>query len=266
LSVAGRPRAGASLRAAYALVYGAAAVFGAALLAPTAVDYVRGLGLVRPVLEVPRPGGAPALVLLVLLGALTMRFALALVQGTRPRLREHAVFLLLIAFAIAVLAASGPGRPAPDPAPALEAGLRATARALEAAWAGARYEPDPAALAAALANLPAPGFVLRGRRLPLLVRLVSRARQGEGPDGAVVEALPNDTPGTIYVALSADGTRAWLSALTLGPSGIEPLRVGARPLVMQARGGTHGAIGGDPLLPAYPARRPYARARVATSP
>ena len=83
---------------------------------------------------------------------------------------------------------------------------------------------------------------------------------------AVVEPLANDAPGTIYVALSADRTHAWLSALTLGPSGTEPLRVGARPLVVQARGGTHGSIGGDPLLPAYPARRPYARPRLATSP
>ena len=266
MSASGRPRAGGRLRAAYALVYGAAAVVGAALLAPTAVDFVGGLGLVRPVLDVPRPGGAPALLLLGLLGALTLRFALGLVQGSRPRLREHAVFLLLIAFAIAVRAATGASRPAPDPAPALEAGLRATARALETTWAGGRYEPDPAVLSAAAARLPAPGFVSRGKRLPLLVRLVARAPQGEGPDGAVVEPLANDAPGTIYVALSADRTRAWLSALTLGPSGTEPLRVGARPLVVQARGGTHGSIGGDPLLPAYPARRPYARPRVATSP
>jgi hypothetical protein len=266
LSAAGRPRAGAKLRAAYAVVYGAAAIFGAALLTPTAVDFVRGLGLVRPVLDVPRPAGAPALFLLVLLGALTMRFALALVQGSRPRLREHGVFLFLIAAAIAVLAVAGPGRPPPDPTPALEAGLRAAAHALEATWTGGRYEPDPAALSAAVARLPSPGFVLRGRRLPLLVRLAPLALREAGPDLGVVEPSPDDVPGTIYVALSGDGTRAWLSAVTLGPSRPEPLRAGARPLVVQARRGIHGAIGSDPLLPAYPGRRAYARGRLATSP
>ncbi len=264
MSASGRSRARGSLRAAYALVYAAAAVFGASLLAPAAAHFVGGLGLVRPVLDVPRPGGAPALLLFVLLGASTLRFAVAFVQETRPRPREHAAFLLLIALALAVRAADGPGRPAPDPSPTLEAGLRATARALEGTWAGGRYAPDSAVLSAAVAKLPAPGFISRGKRLPLRVRVVLRPRPGEGAKGAVVEPLPNDAPGTIYVAVAADGTRAWLSVLTLGPVGTEPLRSGGRPLVVQARGGTHGSIGGDPLFPDYPARRPYAR--TATSP
>ena len=68
--------------------------------------------------------------------------------------------------------------------------------------------------------------------------------------GAQRDPLPGDPPGTIYVCISADEQRAWLSALSLE---------GVLPATLQARAGTHSAPGRDPLVPAYPGMRPALR-------
>jgi hypothetical protein len=68
--------------------------------------------------------------------------------------------------------------------------------------------------------------------------------------GAQLEALPGDPPGTIYLCISSDEQRAWLSALALH---------GVLPVTVQADAGTHPAPGFDPLLPLYPNALPPAR-------
>ena len=100
-----------------------------------------------------------------------------------------------------------------------------------------------------LASLPLPGFVYRGHLVPLRARLL------EGAAAAQVTPLPGDLPGTIYVAIDPAGERAWLTTLTLEETRTTALRAAGRPLVLQARFGTHSAPGRDPAVPEYPAMK-----------
>ena len=248
-------RAGSGIRFGYGLVYAGAAMLGTSLFAKPATSFVRGLGLLHPVLPQRWAAGAPALILLLLLAALTLRFALALAAGARPRVPEHVAFLSLLAAGVIVRALAGHPAPPADPAPALEAGLRVEADALERDFSAGRYTVNQPTLAVALDGVARPGFVSRGRLLPLHLRLI------EGAAGPQVEPLGGDAPGTVYLALSPDRARAFLTALTLHDGRTEALRIAGRPLVLETRGGTHAPLGRDPLLPAYPSMRPLARPR-----
>jgi hypothetical protein len=230
-------------RALYVLVYGGFAALGEALVARPAAGFVRGLGLFRAALPWEVPLGALAALVALLLAALALLLAVRFGLGLRPRISLHAGFLLLLALALAVRAWSGEPSPPRDPTPVLLDGLRTVAEALDRSYAGS-YVVDPAALDAALSRLPPLGFRRNGRLLSLRVRLERDAT------GARKESLPGDEPGTIYVALSADAKRAWISALTLRAGAPAMLRS-----VVQAAAGTHSVPGRDPLIPAYPGMR-----------
>lgn len=251
-----KPAAPAWVRVAYAAVYAGLAAVGFALLARPSLLWVGGLGLRGPVLAAAVPSGGPSFALALLLCGATLRLASSLARGSRPRIPEHAAILVLLACALLLRGLALAPEPPEDPAPALRAGLAGAARALDESYsAHARYRADPASLDAAVGALRAPGFVLRGRRLPLRVSVI------EGAARAQTEPLAGDPPGTIYVALTPDRSRAFLTALTLQGERPAVLRQDGRPLILQARGGTHGEPGQDPLLPAYPGQRPWAGKR-----
>lgn len=250
------PAASGGLRATYLAVYGALAAGGAALLSRPALLELRGLGAWGPALPWDVPLGVLVLLLFALLAGFTLRFALAAALGARPRLPEHAAFLALLASVLAVRAAGGPPAPGPDPAPALLAALRAAADAADAQYArSGAYALEEPELATALAALPAPGFRFRLRLLPLRPRVLGSAR------GPQLSPLPGDLPGTVYFAVSPDRSRCWLTALTLRRGQPALFTQDQRPVLLHARGGTHGAVGRDPLVPAYPSMRPTSDAR-----
>ena len=233
------------VRGAYLALYAGFAALGAALLARPAVLWTEGLGLFRPVQPWHVPLGGTAALLAALIGALALAMALNAIAGTRLRRRYHLAFLLLIALALALRAASGELVAPADPAPRLIESLRIAAGVLDAEYAFTRrYAPTAGLLQGALSALPPPGFVYRGRELRFSARIL------HGMSRAQLEALPGDPPGTIYVCISSDEQRAWLSALALH-------RV--IPVTVQARAGTHPAPGFDPLLPLYPNVLPAAR-------
>jgi len=229
------------VRAASVALYAGFATLGAALLAHPALLWVEGLGLSRPVRPWHVPLGWAAAVLVAVLATFAFGMAVHRALGGNPRRRHYLAFLLLVALALVLRAVSGDIRPPLDPAPRLLDGLRAAAGALDAEYAATRrYAPTPGLVQGALSALPAPGFVHRGRELRLSGRIL------HGMRGPQVEALPGDLPGTIYVCISSDEQRAWLSALSLH-------RV--LPAMVQATAGTHSAPGFDPLLPLYPNAR-----------
>jgi hypothetical protein len=240
----------AGLRIAYGLCYAGAAAFSMALLARPALLWLYGLGVRGPVLAARVPLGAAFFAVAVLLCGATLRLALALAGRVRPRIPEHAAFLMLLGCALGLRGAAEDVQPAEDPAPALRAGLRAVAAALERSYSpGQGYSAEPMPLEAAIAELARPGFALRGRLLPLRVRVIGPSSRPQ------TDALPGDPPGTLYVALSPDGNRAYLTALTLREGRPEALRAGdGRALILKTRGGTHGELGQDPLLPSYPSQ------------
>ena len=245
-----KQKARPAVRAAYLVLYGLFAALGAALLAPPALLAIRGLGLSHPVLAWDVPLGWLAATLLLLLSLLSLRFALAAALGGRARFLEHAAFLGLLSAALAVRGLPPPPAPPPDPTLALLAGLRAAADFADAQYARAqRYSLDQGELSAALGQLPPPGFRFRARMLPLQGRL---AKSAKGPR---LSPEPGDLPGVIYVAVSADWSRCWITALTLHQGQPAMLTTASGPLVLQARAGTHSAPGRDPLVPAYPSMR-----------
>jgi hypothetical protein len=231
-------------RLTYLAAYAALAALGEALVARPALLWARSLGILQPVLawEVPYGGLLLACAALVALFALALAAAAARLRN--PPLPIHLAFLLAIGICFALRSAAGDPLPPRDPSPALLEGLRAAAAELDRGYRGL-YAPDAGQFASALAQAPSPGFRRLGRSLPLHARVLS------GADGPQLEPLPEDQPGTIYLAISKDRQSAWLTAL--GLSSIVRLRSGV-PAVAFARQGTHSLPGGDPALPVYPSR------------
>ena len=233
------------LRIAYLAAYAALAALGEALVARPALLWLRGQGLSAPALPWDVPLGGLALLLAALVAASTLWLAGSAALGRRPRVPQHAAFLLLLALCLAARAGSGEPLPPADPAPALLEGLRTAAAALDRDYLGA-YVPDAAALDSSLANLPAPGYRRLGRTLPLHVRIIPSAA------AAQLDPLPGDAPGTLYLALSADRKSVWLTALALR----SVLRLASgRPALIESHAGTHSLPGRDPQVPAYPGMR-----------
>ena len=232
------------LRIAYLAAYAALAALGEALVARPALLWLRGQGLFAPALPWDVPLGGLAFLLAALVALSTLWLAAGAALGRRPRVPQHAAFLMLLALCLAARAGSGEPLPPADPAPALLEGLRTAASALDADYHGA-YRPTAAALDAALAKLPAPGYRRLGRRLPLHVRIISSAVPQLDP-------LPGDDPGTLYLAVSADQKSVRLTALALH----ETLRLSSsKPALIEAHAGTHSLPGRDAQVPAYPGMR-----------
>lgn len=235
------------VRVAYLFVYAAFAALGESLLARPALAWFRGLGFFHAALPWQAAFGQTAFLLAITLAVFTLRLAIAFALGERLRLPEHALFLLLLAFAFVVRSLAGDPQAPNDPGPALLTGLRSLADEIDRQY-GVRksYSLDLAAVEAILAPLPAPGFQRRGRRLALHARLI------EDAVAAQLEPLAADEPGTIYLSVSSDRRRVWLTALTLREGAPAVLRSSGKPLVLQARAGTHSAPGRDSLVPGYP--------------
>ncbi len=228
------------MRVVYLMVYAAFAALGEALVAKPAVAWLRGRGLLHAALPWEVPLGAWAVLLAVALAAFTLALSLRFALGLRARVPLHAAFLALFALCLALRGAAGEPEPPADPTAPLLDGLRTVAGELDRSYAG-RYLVDEPSLNAALARLPRPGFRRRFRTLPLRVLVLGNA------SGPQLTALAGDEPGTLYVALAADGRRAWLSALTLQAGAPAVLRQ-----TVQATAGTHSLPGRDALVPAYP--------------
>lgn len=239
------PTAGPVLRTLNALFYAGFCALGFSLCARPALLELRSLGLFSWALPWDVPLGRLFLLLALAHVAFTLRLMVALALAARVGLAERASYLLIVAAALGARAIAGEPAPPRSPDTALLDALKATGDQLDLGWLAAqRYAPDAAALDAKLAALPSPGFVRRARPVPLHVRLDQPAQR--------CAVQPGDAPGTIVVALDAPGTRAWLCALTLEAGAVQPLKSNGRPLVLQARQGSHSAPGRDPLLPEYP--------------
>jgi hypothetical protein len=244
----------AAMRAAYLTIYGLFAALGAALLAHPALVQARGLGLFGPVLPWDVPWGPGALVLFAALAVFTLGLAVSVALGRKPRVPEHAVFLALLGAAVAVRTGAGDPVPPPDPAPALINALRAAADAADVQYAQrGGYQLNEGPLDAALSKISPPGFRYRLRELPLRTRVIPRAT------GPQLAPELGDQPGTILIAVSNDSSRCWLTALTLRAGRVAVLTSADRPVLLQARAGTHGAPGRDPMVPAYPTMRAVGR-------
>jgi hypothetical protein len=205
------------------------------------------------------PLGRGHLLLAALLAAWTLRVSLATALERRLALAERGALLLCVGLALLLRTSSGEPLPPRDPEPALVAALRESARLLDDGYRVlGRYEPEKGPFDAALGRMGSPGFQLRGRPLPNLLRPLFPAA------GPLREPLAGDPPGTVYAAIGEDRQRAWLTVVTLDPQGRPQLLAqGGRPLIVLARAGTHGGIGRDPAVPVYPTldlRRPSAEA------
>ena len=233
------------IRAAYLVAYAALAALGEALVARAALLWLRGQGIFRAALPWDVSLGGWALACAALVALMTLWLASDAALGRRPRMPQHAAFLVLLVACFAVRSWAGDPRPPRDPAPALLEGLRAAAAELDRDFHGL-YAPDAGQLNGALAQVRPPGFRRLGRIIPLHARVLS------GADGPQTEPLPQDQPGTIYVAISKDRTTAWLTALNL--RGILALPSG-KPALIEAHRGTHSLPGRDPMVPAYPGMR-----------
>jgi hypothetical protein len=230
-------------RAAYLGMYAAFAALGIAVVARPASLWVRSLGLSGPTLAWDVPLGALSFALAVALALFTVSLAVAAARGMRPRVPVHAAFLLLVASCLgARMAAPQPEAPR-DPSPLLLDALARVAEELDARWER-RYVPDAGTLNAVLFGVAETGFRRNGRPLKPHARVLS------GAAGPQLERLPEDEPGTIYVAVSGDRQSAWLTVLG-GLGGVLTLANG-KPAVIEARSGTHNLPGRDPLVPAYP--------------
>jgi hypothetical protein len=236
--------ANAIRRMTYLAAYGGLAALGEALVARPGLLWARSQGTFSPALAWDVQYGALLFACALLLGLFTFALAWEAALGRRPRPPLHVALLLAVGICFALRSASGNPRPPRDPAPALLDGLRAAAEELDRGYRGL-YAPDAGQFASALAQVAPAPFRRLGRPIPLHVRVLS------GADGPQLEALPEDLPGTIYVAISKDRQSAWLTALSIdGILGLE----GARPALAVARNGTHSLPGEDPGLPAYRAR------------
>ena len=259
-SVSARPNANSSgttdtapprraLRVVNTLLFGAFAALGFGLVARPALLCAKGLGLLAPVLPWNVPRGAIFLAVATGLTVETLRLGVALAGATRLRARARAPLLLLVLAALGVRLSSGAPSVPSSATARMVAALRTAADALDRGYAReGRYAPDLAAIDAAFAALAPSPFVYRGHELPLRAVVVERT------SGAQTSARPGDLPGAIYLAVSADRTRVFLSALSLDTQGsIDLVRTPAgRPLLIEARFGTHSAPGRDPLVPEYP--------------
>ena len=233
------------LRIAYLAAYAALAALGEALVARPALLWLRGQGILRAALPWEVPLGGLALLLAALVALATLWLSAGAALGHRPRVPQHAAFLMLLALCLAARAWSGEPRPPADPAPALLEGLRTAAAVLDRGYHGA-YALEVAPLDAALAQVTAPGYRRLGRALPLHLRLLFPA------DGAQLDPLAGDEPGTLYLAASADRQSLWLTALALR----RVLRLSPdQPALIEAHAGTHSLPGRDPHVPAYPGMR-----------
>jgi len=235
----------AVIRLSYVCAFAALASLGEAAAARPAWLWMKSQGLFRATLARDVPFGALLLGAGALLGLVTLRLASGIALRRRPGPALHAALVLLAGICCSLRHAAGGPRPSPDPGPALLEGLRAAAAALDAGFAG-QYLPEIAALAPALARVPSPPIRRLGRPVPLRARILS------GAGGPRLDPLEGDPPGTLYVAISGDRQRAWLTVLSLDgalrlPSG--------QPAVMTSRSGTHALPGADPALPVYPGAR-----------
>ncbi|MFN2546195.1 MAG: hypothetical protein ABR567_02055 [Myxococcales bacterium] len=231
------------VRLAYLSAYALLAALGEALVARPALLWLRGQGLLGPALPWEVPLGGIALLCAALVAVATLWLASDAALGRRPRVPQHAAFLLLLAICFGVRSWGGEPRPPRDPTSALLDGLRAAAAELDRDYRGS-YTPDAGQLNSALAQVTPPGYRRLGRSIPLHARVLS------GADGPQLSAMPGDLPGTIYVAISKDRTAAWLTAL--GLNGVLKARV-------ETHGGTHSQPGRDPLVPIYPGMRGLSR-------
>jgi len=224
------------VRIVYLAMYAALAALGEALVAKPALLWLRSQGVLHAALPWEVPFGGLACLLALLVAALTVTLATLAALGVRPRAQQHAVFLVVIGACFSLRFVSAEPRPPGDPAPRLYEALRAAAGQLDQAYAG-KYAPQPLVLG----DSPFRRF---GRPLPLRARFLDDA---EGPQRS---PLAGDAPGTIYVAISADRTAAWLTALSTG---------GVLRHAIEAHAGTHSLPGRDPLVPAYPGMKSVAR-------
>jgi hypothetical protein len=231
-------------RVTYLAAYAALAALGEALVARPALLWVRSQGILSPALAWGVRYGALLLACAALLAFFTFALASSVALGRTPGTPLHLAFLLAVGICFALRSASGDPHPPRDPSPALLDGVRAAVEELDRGYRGL-YAPDAGQFSSALAPLAPPGFRRLGRPVPLHARILS------GSDGPQLEPLPEDQPGTIYVAVSKDRQSAWLTAV--GLEGIVRLP-SAQPAVAVARRGTHSLPGADPALPAYPGR------------
>jgi hypothetical protein len=235
----------AVIRLAYLCAYAALAGLGEALVARPALLWLRSQGLPGPALAWNVPYGALLLACAAAVALFTLWLASMLSRGQKPRPTLHVAFLLLVGICFSLRAASGEPHAPRDPSAVLLEGLRAAAGELDRGYAG-RYAPDATQLSFALAQVAAPPYRRLGRLIPLHARILS------GADGPQLEALPEDLPGTLYVAISKDRQSAWLTALGLNGILSLPSR---KPAIVAARSGTHVEPGGDPAVPVYPGMR-----------
>jgi len=229
------------IRLAYLCAYALVAALGEALVARPASLWLRSQGLFHPALAWEVPYGSLLAASAAALALFTVWLGSHTAMGRKPVLPLHVAFLLLVGICLALRSASGEPRPPPDPAPALVSALAAAAAELDRSYASL-YASDAAQFASSLAQIAAPPFLRLGRRIPLHARILSAA------EGAQLEPLPDDQPGTLYIAISRDRQSAWLTALSL--NGILELPPGS-PAIAEAHAGTHSAPGADPKIPSY---------------
>jgi hypothetical protein len=234
------------IRLAYLGAYALLAALGEALVARPALLWLRSQGIFHPALAWDVPYGSLLAACAAALALFTVWLASHAAAGRKPVLPLHVAFLLLAGICLALRSASGEPRPPPDSTPVLLSALAAAAAELDRGYEGL-YAPDAAQFSSALAQVAAPPFRRLGWQIPLHARILSAA---EGPQ---LEPLPDDQPGTLYIAISHDRQSAWFTALSL--NGILQLPPG-RPAIAEAHAGTHSAPGTDPKMPSYPRMRP----------
>jgi len=232
------------IRLAYLCTYAMLAATGEALVARPAALWIRSQGLFHPALAWdvrygPLYGAAAAAVALC-----TAALASHAATTRKPARPLQVGFLLLVGTCFALRSASGEPQPPPDPAPVLFSALELAADELDRGYA-AFYTADASRLASALTHAARAPFRRWGRQIPLRARIRSDA------EGAQLDPLPDDQPGTIYVAISRDRQSAWLTALSLNRTFTLP---SGRAAIAEARAGTHSAPGADPRIPSYPKR------------